>query len=103
VDTGDKPTRHQQVQNVEEVVLPLLNPPDMDEDKSSDEESIGEDFQDVIQNHTLFILSGNGTQFVEPISSPIINQVKNSISKAIWKNKFLDMAVLLPNTPLSHS
>ncbi|XP_060565180.1 BTB/POZ domain-containing adapter for CUL3-mediated RhoA degradation protein 3-like [Ruditapes philippinarum] len=34
----------------------------MDEDTSSDEESIGDDFQDVIQNHTYSILSGSSEE-----------------------------------------
>lgn len=103
IDNRDDPTGQQQVQNAEEVMLPLLSPPHIDDDTSSDEESIGDDFLDIVNNHTHSMLSGNGTQFVEPINSPIINQVKNSIRKAIWKNKFIDMAVLLPNTSFSHT
>lgn len=76
-------------------------------DSSSDESESDEDdisfmpnVHNVITQHSQDLLTGNGIQFAEPIGTPIISQVKKSVCKAIWRNKFVDMAHLLPS---SHS
>ena len=87
----DQPSTPQQPQ--------LLPESDTDEsDTSSDSDDDMFTFQDAVARHVNNVMAGNGIQFAEPISTPIINQVKRSICKQIWKNKFVDIAALLPSS-----
>lgn len=69
-----------------------------DSDSDEDDVPFVPSFQDAISHHSHAILSGNGIQFAEPISTPILNQIKRATCKAIWRNKYVDMADLLPST-----
>ncbi|XP_052791565.1 uncharacterized protein LOC128225693 [Mya arenaria] len=65
-----------------------------------DDDTSDDDFQDVsqaVQYHGHNILPGNGIHYAEPISTPISHQVKKSIQHDIWRNKFIDLASLLPS------
>lgn len=87
--------------------LPIhMQDTDMSDDTSSDSDQDETDagiqvlpsFQEAVAQHSQNITSGNGIQFAEPISTPIINQVRKSLCKDIWKNKYVDMATLLPSS-----
>ncbi|XP_052797108.1 uncharacterized protein LOC128229306 [Mya arenaria] len=64
------------------------------------DDSITNDFQHASPNHKSN-LTFNGIQYTEPINTPILNQIKRSICKDIWRNKFIDFSSLLPSFPSS--
>lgn len=67
----------------------------------SEDEDLPSNIHQTVNNHLHSILPGNGVLFTEPISTPIVSQVKRSIRKDIWKNKFVDLATLLPTSNFS--
>ncbi|XP_052250039.1 uncharacterized protein LOC127857601 [Dreissena polymorpha] len=70
---------------------------DIDSSSSSDEDQ-GFSFSQALHTHARDILPGTGHLYAEPISTPILSQVKKSICKDIWRNNFVEMAALLPST-----
>ena len=44
-----------------------------------------------------------GFRYEEPISTSISSQIPHKIKKKIWRNQFIDLAVLLPNTYSSNT
>ncbi|XP_052264881.1 uncharacterized protein LOC127867602 [Dreissena polymorpha] len=70
---------------------------DIDSSSSSDEDQ-GFSFSQALHTHARDILPGTGHLYAEPISTPILSQVKKSICKDILRNKFVEMAALLPST-----
>ena len=75
---------------------------------SSDSESDLEDIQsvrDVVSEDASGLLPGTGMQYAEPISSLILQQVNTSLRKKIWRNRFIDLGLLLPSllSAQSHS
>lgn len=69
-----------------------------DSQSEEEEDDVLPNLQQVIANHSQNLLPGNGVQFAEPISTPIVSQIKKSICKDIWRHKFVDMASLLPSS-----
>ncbi|XP_052793891.1 uncharacterized protein LOC128227416 isoform X2 [Mya arenaria] len=71
-------------------------------DTSDSDESV-EDTDYPSRQHSELI-TGNGTpiQYSEPISSPILSQIKKSVQKAIWAHKYIDIASLLPASTNQH-
>ncbi|KAH3816945.1 hypothetical protein DPMN_118470 [Dreissena polymorpha] len=67
----------------------------MDDSSSSDDDS-GFTFPQAVHAHARDIIPGTGQLFAEPISTPIMSQIKKSVCKDIWKNKYVEMALLLP-------
>lgn len=76
--------------------------PSSSEESSDDSEAEGfPSFPTTVQNHLHNLLPGNGVHYQESISTPIISQIKSSLCKDIWRNKFVDLAALLPNNAIS--
>ncbi|XP_052809378.1 uncharacterized protein LOC128237837 [Mya arenaria] len=71
-------------------------------DTSDSDESVED--TDYPSRHHSELITGNGTpiQYSEPISSPILSQIKKSVQKAIWENKYIDIASLLPASTNQH-
>ncbi|KAH3866885.1 hypothetical protein DPMN_030008 [Dreissena polymorpha] len=77
--------------------LPVESDSSSDSDSDEDDHYLFPSLQQAVSQHTNS-LAGNGIQFAEPIGTPIINQIKSKTRKLIWKNKFVDMAFLLPSS-----
>ncbi|KAH3821610.1 hypothetical protein DPMN_123375 [Dreissena polymorpha] len=75
--------------------MPLV---DYDSDSSgSSDEDHDLAFHQAVRSHGADLFQGTGMLYAEPISTPIISQVKKSVFKDIWKNKYVDLAFLLPS------
>ncbi|KAH3691258.1 hypothetical protein DPMN_192007 [Dreissena polymorpha] len=68
----------------------------MDDSSSSDEDP-GFSFLQAVHAHARDIKPGTGQLFAEPLSNPIMRQIKKSVCKDIWHNKYVEMALLLPS------
>ncbi|KAH3811969.1 hypothetical protein DPMN_140387 [Dreissena polymorpha] len=68
----------------------------MDDSSSSDEDP-GFTFPQAVHAHARDIIPGTGQLFAEPIRTPIMSQIKKSVCKDIWQNKYVEMALLLPS------
>ncbi|MES9971264.1 MAG: hypothetical protein ABW092_14625 [Candidatus Thiodiazotropha sp.] len=69
---------------------------------STDSDSSDDDIQDLAAKH-IGRLSGalpdyDSFYYGESITTPIDSQIPSKIQRKIWENKYIDMAVLLPNT-----
>ena len=74
---------------------------------ASDSDSSDEDIQDLAAKHigklTGALPDCDTLSYGEPITTPIHTQIPPKIQRKIWENKYIDFAVLLPNTPFPHS
>ena len=98
-----------------ETIQPI--PPDCPEssDSSTEEENVEDNsttsessddedyFDTAVSSHLQDIVGGNVAQFHEPISTSISAQIKKSLRKKIWCNKFVDFSLLLPSANHSSS
>ena len=116
-EIGDKHHRHpvrdnQPIPGSSVQVQKLLS----DSIDSSDDPSASEDEDTVLTNlgayhvHALNTMSAEGInlnnpgfQYEEQILMSISSQISQKIKKKIWRNQFIDLAVLLPNTYTSNT
>ena len=87
----------------------------LDADDSSDESASSDEDDSLNQlgsNHVQLLksmpaegmnLNTMQFQFAEPISTAISLQIPHKIKKKIWRNQFIDLAILLPRTHLSNN
>jgi hypothetical protein len=80
---------------------PGILPSDSSSDESGDETTTT--FDTAVRQHLNHVLPGNGIQYQEPISTSIADQITKSIRKKILKNKYVDLASLLPTLPQPES
>ncbi|KAH3703657.1 hypothetical protein DPMN_078698 [Dreissena polymorpha] len=52
--------------------------------------------QVILSTHMMVLLPDTGIQYAEPISTPILTQIKKSLCKDIWKGKYVELSSLLP-------
>lgn len=76
--------------------------PETSSSSSTESDSSDDDIQDLTAKH-IGKLSGalpdfDTFSYGESITTPIHTQIPSKIKKKIWENKYIDMAVLLPNT-----
>jgi len=76
----------------------VQQPPVRISESSSEESSTEMTYDDVIQDHVNNLIPGTHTPFTDSVSTSIFSQIKSSICKDIWRNKFVDLALLLPNS-----
>ena len=73
-------------------------PPVRTSDSSSEEPSTELTYDDVIQEHVTNFMPGTHIPFTGSVSTTIVSQIKPSICKDIWRYKFVDLTLLLPNS-----
>ncbi|KAH3698961.1 hypothetical protein DPMN_073907 [Dreissena polymorpha] len=85
-----------------EVVLPIQQPQQQiplnfaDDSSSDDDVDPPAGLQDILNTQMIGFIPDTGMQYAEPVSTPIISQIKQSLCKDIWKGKYIDLSSHLP-------
>ena len=90
------------------VVLPHQQPLQVpfnysDDSSSEDEVDPPANLQEILSTHMMGLLPDTGMHYAEPISTPILPQIKKSLCKDIWKGKYVELSSLLPVNSASQS